>query len=116
MQKPSNSITVHPDIQRAETLPAEFYRNPAVFEAMRDSLFPAVGSGLKPEKTWSKTEPFFPFKLYPALSTSPFFYARTMKGRCSVSAMCVPTGAIFWYTTPECTKNWCATTTDGVLT
>lgn len=42
-----SAFFVDPDIRRAETLPADFYRDPVIFDQMASRILPVPGSGCR---------------------------------------------------------------------
>lgn len=75
------NYTVHPDIHRAETLPAEFYRNPAVFEAMRESLFPRSWQWIETGENLEQNGAVFPFQIIPGFVNEPLFLRKDNEGQ-----------------------------------
>lgn len=76
----SFSYHVHPDITLAETLPAEFYRNPEVFEAMRENLFPNSWQWIETGEHLEQFGAVYPFQLLPGFINEPLFLSKNETG------------------------------------
>lgn len=71
---------VHSDITLAETLPAEFYRNPAVFEAMQQKLFPRSWQWIETGENLEQFGSVYPFQLLPGFVNEPLFLSKNENG------------------------------------
>lgn len=80
-KNPAFTYTIHPDIERAETLPAEFYRNPEVFEAMREKLFPRSWQWVETGENLEQNGTVFPFQYLPGFVNEPLFLRKGNEGQ-----------------------------------
>jgi choline monooxygenase len=92
---PNFDYSIHPDIRQAETLPAEFYRNPAVFAAMQEDLFPRSWQWIETGELLEQPGAVFPFQFLPGFVQEPLFLGKDSAGqvRC-FSNVCTHRGNI----------------------
>ena len=76
---PNFTYSVNPDITLAETLPAEFYRNPRVFEAMQEKVFPRSWQWIETGENLTQTGSVYPFQFLPGFVNEPLFLSKTCK-------------------------------------
>ncbi len=74
-------ISIDPKIQKARTLPGEFYRSPIYFERSRDLIFPKAWHciGLNDELQEGGTAQ--PFELLPGYLSEPLLLTRDLQGQ-----------------------------------
>ena len=67
---------INPDIKKAETLPASFYTNPSVFEALKEHVFVKSWQWLGDESLLPLTETVHPLVLLDGYLTEPLLLSR----------------------------------------
>ena len=87
---------INPDIRKAETLPASFYRDPEVFEALKEKVFLRSWQFVGDEKRVSSSINALPFVLHPKFLNEPLVMTRDEDGEihclsnvCTHRANCV---------------------------
>ena len=71
---------VDPDIQKAETLPASFYRDPDVFEALKERVFSKSWHWIGDISRISPEGDVYPFQLLPSCLDEPMLLTQTSDG------------------------------------
>lgn len=106
--KPSYSYQIHPDITLAETLPAEFYRNPRVFEAMQEKVFPRSWQWIETGENLAQTGSVYPFQFLPGFVNEPLFLSKTESGELQCfSNVCTHRGNILVHNPGQYKKLTC---------
>jgi len=67
---------IHPNIAKAETLPASFYRDQAVFDAIKEKVFLRSWQWIGDEKLVSLPQSVHPFILLEGYLTEPLLLTR----------------------------------------
>ncbi len=67
---------IDPDITKAETLPASFYRDPEIFETVRDQIFYRSWQWVGHEELVSSPQHVYPFNLLNGFLTEPMLLTR----------------------------------------
>lgn len=70
------NLFVHPDISQAETLPATFYKDPQIFEAMKDQVFARSWQWIGDEKLAELAQFVHPFVLLEHFLDEPMLLVR----------------------------------------
>lgn len=70
---------IDPDIRKAETLPATFYKDPAIFEALKAQVFLKSWQWIGDKDLVSLPETVFPFVLMEGFLTEPMLLTRDQK-------------------------------------
>ena len=86
---------IDPDITKAETLPASFYRDPAVFEAIKEKIFYKTWQWVGHEELIPAASTAYPFVLLSDFMTEPMLLTKDTLGeiRC-LSNVCTHRGNI----------------------
>ena len=71
-----NNFFVHPDISQAATLPASFYRNPQIFEEMKERIFSRSWQWIGDEKLVEQAQYAHPFVLLEHFLDEPMLLSR----------------------------------------
>jgi choline monooxygenase len=69
-------FTIDPDIRKAETLPATFYRNPEIFEALKQKIFYKTWQWIGDESLVANRQQVHPFVLLDNFLTEPLLLTR----------------------------------------
>jgi choline monooxygenase len=72
----SNKFFIHPDISQAETLPASFYRDEQVFNAIREKIFLKSWQWIGDEDLVALPQSVYPFVLLENYLTEPLLLVR----------------------------------------
>ena len=67
----TSKFNIHPDIAKAETLPASFYRNSAVFEKIKECIFLKSWQWIGDENLVKSSQSAHPFVLLDGFLTEP---------------------------------------------
>ena len=68
--------SLNPDIRLAETLPADFHRNPAAYEASKELIFARSWQWVGDENLVRTEGEVYPFELLPGCLSEPLFLSR----------------------------------------
>ncbi|MDH5608272.1 MAG: Rieske 2Fe-2S domain-containing protein, partial [Cyclobacteriaceae bacterium] len=77
----SPNFSIDPDIRKAETLPASFYRDPEVFSSLRDKLFLKSWQWIGDESAVKLNQHVHPFILLDGFLTEPMALTRDEGGK-----------------------------------
>ena len=72
----SEKFYIHPDIKKAETLPASFYKDNLVFEAIKEKIFLKSWQWVGDENLVSKKQSVYPFILLNNFLTEPLLLTK----------------------------------------
>ncbi|QNJ97205.1 aromatic ring-hydroxylating oxygenase subunit alpha [Constantimarinum furrinae] len=72
----THQYTIHPDITQAETLPASFYRDASVFEAIKKKVFLKSWQWIGDENRVALPHSVYPFVLLEGFLTEPLLLSR----------------------------------------
>ena len=67
---------IHPDIKKAETLPATFYRDPNIFEEIKEKIFVKTWQWIGDENLIPLSESVFPMTFLENYLNEPIFLSR----------------------------------------
>lgn len=74
------SFKINPDITKAETLPATFYKDPVVFETIKEKVFLNSWQWIGDENLVSKQQSVYPFILLDGFLTEPLLLTKDKEG------------------------------------
>lgn len=86
---------IDPDIRRAATLPAAFYRDPAIFELSKEKIFAGAWQYAADARVLNEKANVYPFTLLPGVLDEPLLLSRDAGGgvRC-LSNVCTHRGKV----------------------
>ncbi|UCD62456.1 MAG: Rieske 2Fe-2S domain-containing protein [Flavobacteriaceae bacterium] len=79
----TEKLRIDPDIRKAETLPASFYRNPDYFEAVKERVFCRSWQWIGHEELMGSGQNTYPFILLDKFLTEPMLLTRDKAGKLS---------------------------------
>lgn len=89
------SFKIDPDIRKAETLPASFYRDPSVFESLKDQVFARSWQWIGDEQLVPLSQTVHPFAFLDGFMGEPMVLARDAGGEITCcSNVCTHRGNI----------------------
>ena len=74
------SFKINPDITKAETLPATFYKDPVVFETIKEKVFLNSWQWIGDKNLVSKQQSVYPFVLLDGFLTEPLLLTKDKEG------------------------------------
>ena len=80
---------IHPDIHQAETLPAHFYRDPEVFEALKERIFLKSWQWIGHENLIPLSGSVYPFSLLPNYLEEPLLLVRDQQSQVHLPEQCL---------------------------
>lgn len=86
---------IHQDIRQAHTLPAEFYRSPAVFDLVKEKVFARSWQYIADATVVEEEGYYYPFTLFPGVLDEPLMLTRDTRNliRC-LSNVCTHRGKV----------------------
>ena len=88
-------FNINPDITKAETLPATFYKDPFVFEAVKEKVFLNTWQWIGDENLVKKTQSVHPFVLLDDFLTEPMLLTKDKENTIScLTNVCTHRGNI----------------------
>ena len=69
-------LQIHPDIRRAATLPASFYRDSAIFEQTKEKIFATTWQYAADVAALNEAANVYPFTLLPGVLDEPLLLSR----------------------------------------
>ena len=104
----AHTYYIDPDIRKASTLPSSFYRDPGVFEALRDRVFYRSWQWIGDDRVLKDTPFAHPFVLLPGFLDEPLVLTRDANGEAHcLSNVCTHRGNLVAGSTGRARKMIC---------
>ncbi len=88
-------LNINPDIRKAHTLPAQFYREPSSFETVSEKVFARTWNFICDAPEVAEPGQVYPFTLLDNVVTEPLVFSRDLKGELHcLSNVCTHRGKI----------------------